>query len=431
MEMAEYLSILLSRWRVVVATAFAGLVVAGGLSQLVEPVYIARTKVFFAVDSGRDARELNRAAIYTRALVGSYAEVTAEPVVLDPVIRRLGLPMTTQELAARVTARAPQDTALVEISVSDSSPRRSAAIADALGSQLSDVVPTLAPRSDRSIVPVRATTVTPASVPTFKSAPRTKVNLVLGLLGGTVLGLGLAVARHRADVRISDAEAVRITGAPVLGWLRPPPRGLVARLAGAVGRAREPDDDLHQLRTAVQHLRLHNGYRTLLLTSPVDGAPSAATARALAETLVGAGSRVLLVDADLQVPVLTRQLAPAGAAGLTDVLSSGLPWQLAVAERGDPPVTLLGAGLTAPDPDLVIESRMTSSVLRRAARQFDVMVMSGPPVLRVADALLLSRVADGVVLVVDRRRTSRDELAEGFARLQVVGATVLGVVLRG
>ena len=91
---------------------------------------------------------------------------------------------------------------------------------------------------------------------------------------------------------------------------------------------------------------------------------------------------------------------------------------------------LLGAGPPPWNPDLVLEASSTESVLRRAARRYDVIVVSAPPVLRVADTLLLSRIADGVVLVADRRRTSRDDLTEGFAVLDVAGARVLGVVLR-
>ena len=430
MELAEYLSILLRRWRVAVATAVLGAVCAGVLSLLAEPSYVARTEVLFSVASGGSARDLNRGSSYTRALVGSYAEVATQPTVLAAVVERLDLDTTPQGLADAMTVTASQDTALVVITVADPSPRRSAAIADAVATRLAEVVPSLAPRTASTVVPIVATTVTPASVPTFRSAPKTRQNVLLGFVVGGVLGLGLAVLRHRIDVRISDTEAVRITGAPVLGSLRAPAAARPGRLAALTGRAGNPDGDVEQLRTTFQHLRLHEGYRTVVLTSPVDGRAGSATALELGRALSRAGTRVLLVDADLQDAELTRACDRAGAPGLSSVLSEGVPWQLAVVEHGDPPVTVLGAGPPPWNPDLVLEASSTESVLRRAARRYDVIVVSAPPVLRVADTLLLSRIGDGVVLVADRRRTSRDDLSEGFAALDVAGARVLGVVLR-
>lgn len=431
MDLGEYLGILLARWRVVVATTILGGMVAVGLSQLATPQYVARTTVFFAVTAGETPRDLNRGGSYARALVGSYAEVTSEPVVTATVIRDLRLATTPRELATRISARAPQDTSLVQISVTDSSPRRSAEIADALATRLAEVVPTLTPRSDRTPVPVAVTTVTPASVPNFASAPKTRLNGLFGLIAGAVLGLGLAVLRHRIDVRISETDAVRVTGAPVIGSIRPELPYGQGRLAALLGRARDPAGDVEQLRTAVQHIRLHGGYRTVVITAPDDGTLSASTALELGRSLSRAGTQVLLVDADLDNPNLTRSAGAADAPGLSTVLAEGRPWQLAAVEHGSPAVTVLGAGPAPFDPDLLLETRSTDSVLRRTARHFDMVVVSAPPVLRIADTLLLSRIADGVVLVADRRRTNRDALAESHAALKVVGARVLGIVLRG
>jgi capsular polysaccharide biosynthesis protein len=425
-ELDEYLSIALARWRVVLATALLGGVLAGVLSLLASPTYVAKTKLFFAVAVAGDPRELNRGASYTQALVSSYAELTDQPVVLDPVIGQLQLDTTPARLADNIMASSPQGTTIIDISVADSSAQRSAQIADAVAAQLARVVPALTAQGAGHTVPLQVTTVSPASVPTFKSAPRTKVNAALGLVGGIVVGLGLAVLVHRLDVRISDSEAMRATGAPVLGTLRRPTSS-TGRLSR---RAAARDGDVEQLRTAVQNLRLNSGYRTVMLTAPADGGLSSATTLELGESLSRAGTRVLLVDADLQRPALTRATDHVEAPGLSSVLSKGLPWQMATFEHGSPPITVLGAGPVPWSPDLLLESASTESVLRRAARRFDVVLVSAPPVLGVADTLLLSRITDGTVLVADRRRTSRDDLAEGFARLDVVGARVLGVVLR-
>lgn len=426
MELHEYLSIALTRWRVVVAAGLLGGALAGGISLLLGPTYVARTRLLFSVSVAGDPRELNRGANYTQALVSSYAELTDQPVVLNPVIGRLGLDTTPGRLAQDVTASSPEGTTIIDISAADPSARRSAEIADAVAAELARVVPALAAQNGGTTVPTQVTILSPASVPVFKSAPRTKVNAVLGVAAGTVLGLGLAVLVHRIDVRISDSEAARATGAPVLGTLR---RRRPA--AGPLGQ-RRPDrsGDVEQLRTALQNLRLNSGYRTVMLTSPVDAELSSGVALELGESLSRAGTRVLVVDADLQHPELTRAAGHLDEPGLSNVLSRGLPWQLAVFEHGSPPVTVLGAGPPPWSPDLLLESASTESALRRAARQFDIVLVSAPPVLQLADTLLLSRITDGTVLVVDRRRTTRDDLAEGFARLDVVGARVLGVVLR-
>lgn len=440
MELGDYLSIVLTRWRVVATVALLGAVLGGALSILATPAYVAQTRIFFAVAAGGNPRDLNQGAAYSQALVSSYAELATQPVVLDPVIGQLELVTTPGQLAGAITATAAANANLLDIAVRDASAQRSARIANAVAAQLGRVVQDEATQSDGATVPLRIVTVSPAAVPLFKSSPRTKANVGLGLVLGGVIGLGVAVLRHRIDVRISESEAVRVTGAPVLGTLRRPAPA-AGRLATLARRALAPltllghnptgqDADVDQLRTAFENLRLNSGYRTVMLTSPRGGELSSATALELGESLSRAGTRVLLVDADLQQPELTRVTGRAGDAGLSTVLSEGQPWQLAAFEYGRPPVTVLGAGPTPWNADLLLESASTESMLRRAARQFDVVLVSAPPVLRVADTLLLSRITDGTVLVADRRRNSRDDLSEGFARLDVVGARVLGVVLR-
>ena len=87
------------------------------------------------------------------------------------------------------------------------------------------------------------------------------------------------------------------------------------------------------------------------------------------------------------------------------------------------------AGTTAANPSEMLGSGRFVALITELAQRYDYVILDSPPVLPVADALALSRVVDGVLMVSQANRTSKRALSEGLARLEQVGAPVIGIVL--
>jgi capsular exopolysaccharide synthesis family protein len=430
MEIRDYLSVLRVRWKAIVACALVGLAAAVGVTIRTPKTYEAQTSLFLSVSVGQSASELSRGFSYAQGLVNSYAQVATQPVVLAPVISQLGLDTTPGKLAQQMKASAPLDTVIIDIVVRDESAKLAADIANRTAAQLRSSVADLVPTSGAT-TPVDITVVSPATVPDSPSAPRIPLNLSIGLLLGTAVGVLLALARDAFDARIRTRRDVsRITDVPVIGSATVVEAGGPAsRNPARRRRQREADEHVKELRTNFQYMRDARLLRTVAFTSAMDDAPVARVVAGLGRELARVGVRTLLVDADLRQPVLSRGLQMDGGEGLSTILAGEAPWPRVIKQSGEGPLYVLPAGPMPREPSLLLDAAAMSSLVGALGEAYDVVLVKSPPVLRVADGLLQARVADGAVVVTDQEAMNRDTLAEEVQALEVAGADVLGIVL--
>jgi capsular exopolysaccharide synthesis family protein len=170
--------------------------------------------------------------------------------------------------------------------------------------------------------------------------------------------------------------------------------------------------------------------RTLLVTSPLPGDGKSTTALNLATALAERGKRnVLLVEADFYNPTLGLALRIEGGPGLAECLEDKLD-PLSALRRLDPlQWYLLPAGKSRRNPTELLQSDALVSLMRRLGGLFDWILIDTPPVIPLADAVALSRCADGSLLVVRADRTSSEAVEDAIALL---GPNhVLGILLNG
>lgn len=213
MSFAEYAAVLRRRWRMVSAVTGICVLVALIWSQLAAPTYQATSTVFFSLAVGESSGDLARGTRYTRAQVRSFAAIATMPVVLDEVRAELDLPVTTEQLRQRVTARTPVGTVVVRISVQWPGPRGASAVADAVADQLaarvSELSPSLVGPTAVGSDPVRAVAVSRAALPTAPASPRPRLDVLVALVVGLLLGACLAWQRDALDRRAEQRALAR------------------------------------------------------------------------------------------------------------------------------------------------------------------------------------------------------------------------------
>lgn len=438
MGLRGYLSVLRARWVVVVSCALVGLILAGGSSLRAPRIYQTKASVFFSVSVSQNSRELTSGFSYVQGLVTSYAQLATQPPVLQPVIDQLGLKVSPKQLAGAIDAQAPLDTVIIDIVVSNSSATLAASIANAVARQLSVIVGRIgsgslnpqtgsAPATSESLVGV--TVVSPAAVPSAVSSPRINLNLTLGLVIGAFLGIILAFVRDVLDPRVGGRRDVeRLTDIPVIGTIVQPINGSFRRRWTA-GRGHQLEEQAKELRTNFQHVRVARRLRTVVFTSAREDRATSLTVASLGSELAHAGIRTVVVDGDLRKPSLASWYGvEEGSLGLSSVLLGEVSWQDAVQHRGRTLLSVLPAGPAQTDPDLLRPAAI-AALIAELAEHYDVVLIKAPPVLRVADGLLLSRIADGTIVVADGNVMHRDELTEEVQSLSMADSLVLGIVL--
>src|SRR4051812_16308885 len=352
------LQVLRRRWISILVVTVVGLL--GGLAYAwTAPVtYQAKAGAFFSLVSGSSASDLVQGSTYAQNQVESFAQLATTPEVLQPVIDSLRLTVTPADLADQVQATVPTSTVIVEITATDGSAQRSAALANAVISSLSTVVERIAPKDDAGHATVVATTVAPAEVPADPASPNVPLTLAAGLVAGLLVGLGLAWLREVLDTRVRDAEVVsELTDLPVVGNV-PAWSAETGRVVVAAAPHSPPAESFRQLRTNLQFLRVADDGSAadavrgsvVAVTSSLSAEGKSTVAANLAVTLAETGARVLLVDADLRRPAVADVLGLEGGVGLTTVLAGQADVDDVVQEWGSAGLRVLPSGAVPPNP---------------------------------------------------------------------------------
>lgn len=176
---------------------------------------------------------------------------------------------------------------------------------------------------------------------------------------------------------------------------------------------------------------------TVIVTSAQPGEGKTLTCTNLAISLASAGQRVVLVDLDLRHPNAHRLIGAHNEYGVTEVLRGRRPLEDAIqyvelpAPRGHTPPGLyfLGTGAQVADPTELLGSGRTSRLLDGISAQADVVLLDTPPVLPVADTLVVGRIASGAILVTEARVTAIPALQKTKDLLIRNQTRLLGVVL--
>lgn len=183
------------------------------------------------------------------------------------------------------------------------------------------------------------------------------------------------------------------------------------------------------VRTNIQFSTVANDLKTLTFTSTLPEEGKTSTASNVAVVSAQAGKQVLLIDADLRKPQVHHRFQISNLDGLTNILIRERKFDECVVRSQVPNLDLLPSGPIPPNPSEMLSSRMFAAVVQHCASNYDLVIIDTPPVLSVTDALIVSQLSDGVVFIVDSKKTNRNLAAKAVAALQQVNARLLGVVL--
>ena len=281
-----------------------------------------------------------------------------------------------------------------------------------------------------------------ADVPKLPVRPRKARTVTLSLLLGLFLGVGFAFLFEYLDDTVRTPEDLEErVGIPVLGFVPDMDskgvsmdgfsfRGTVSLVEPASSVA----EAYRNIRTSLFFSAPAGETKVLVVTSGGPGDGKTTTATNLALIIAQSGKRVLLVDADFRKPAVHKVFGLDSKVGLSSVLvgQAGLEEAVEKAHHDGGVVEnldILAAGPRPPSPAELLDSEAMRRFLKEARDRYDRIVVDTPPVLVVADASIVSGMADGVVLVVKSATNTRSLAARARQHLEGVKARILGGVL--
>jgi capsular exopolysaccharide synthesis family protein len=441
MEFKDYVRIVLAHWLGVLLLIVLGVAGAAAYNLTQPKVYQATAQGLVSAGPSRNASDATINNNLATSRVSSYVAVATSSRVAQRVIDQLHLDTTPGALVGDVAISQPTGTVLINVDARASSPAAAQQLADAWVAGLTaevarietGVTTTTDPQAKGTL---RIEPLSSASPGTLV-LPRTKLNLLLGLVLGMLLGLAYALIRKQFDRRLRSTEDVeKQFGVPVIGTI---PQSSHMRLedgkelalavtSTSAARAGSAAEAFRKLRTNLAFMDVDQPPRIIVVTSPKQSDGKSTIAANLAAAIAIGGQPVTLIDGDLRRPTVADSLAMVDGAGLTDVLVGRVTAAEVMQDHPDVPgLRILASGAIPPNPSELLGSKAMRQLITDLAEDAMVIV-DAPPLLPVTDAAVLSRSADGAIVVITHGGTLDTELSVSLNHIAQVHGRTLGIV---
>ncbi|HEY0181297.1 MAG TPA: polysaccharide biosynthesis tyrosine autokinase [Rhodopila sp.] len=416
--------------------ALRGKVAVGTLPEVLVSPMIAQLQNQMAAVEGREAQLATSQGSNNPELVATQAQQRKLQLNLDREMANVANSLSTQVNVARLQEKALQNrleqlraavsvenSAQVGLRALQTKARATRGIYESFltrATQLANVA---------GIQEQDASLVSAARSPLGPSAPQVSRILIVAAGLSLVLGVAIACIVERLRGGFSLPEEVEATlGLPLIGLLpqvarrtlRSPTKGSAGvALTAALDRLRGQMRVLGDVRPKI-----------VMVTSALPREGKSVFAAALARNAAAAGWRVLLIECDFGCPSLAAQFRIKQTAGLSDVLTGAmLGDDRDVISEPEPRLHLITAGHSKANSQEMLASERLKALLASLRRDYDLVLLDTPPVLPVADALVLAQQVDTTLLVVRWEKTSRGAAQDAVRLLRGSRARIMGAVM--
>ena len=451
--LSDYLRAIKARRWLVIGTTLVAIAASILYSVAKTPVYEA-TATISVSSSFHPSGSPSTSQTSTEGSAGKEAAlVVKQPAVLAAASRALG-DRTAQQLQSDVTATAQKDVNTVSIEAKADTAGGAARIANGVAAAVVQVtlnaalqpfeaaLKSVSPATARA-ARARARAMAPiqiasAAVPPGRpTSPRPLRDAAFAALLGLLLGIGIALVRDALDRTVTDPHDMESTlGFPLLGYVRSDILGTAPVTQNGTMDLAEHLDSFRILRANSQFLGGDRPVATLAVTSPLPDEGKSTVASWYAYVNALAGKRTILVECDLHRPVVAGGFDLDPSPGLSDHLTgdaeaSDIRRSVVVEGPTAQPLTVVPSGTQAPQPTELLASTRFETFLDGIAQEYELVVLDCPPLLPLADTLLIVPKVEGVILCVRLGQTTRDQAVAAKDALQRLPARPVGLVLTG
>jgi len=278
--------------------------------------------------------------------------------------------------------------------------------------------------------------IAPAEFADIPVEPNLQRNLLRALMLGLLSGLGAAILRERTDnVFHTPMETEKELQLPVLGLIPYLPLEPGVEISTSIAKMSASErfaikESLRSLFTTFRLLRADRDIRLVGVTSSTQGEGKSTAVTIFARTLADLGLKVLVVDADMRLPMQTRYLGLAQGEGFSSVLTDPSIDIRKLLQPIQDNLDVLPAGPKPPDPAKLLNSARAQEVVNqiRDMTEYDIVLFDAPPCLMLADPILLGEKLDGILFLVGLGKVSRELAPQACRRIKATGVDVLGLI---
>lgn len=267
-----------------------------------------------------------------------------------------------------------------------------------------------------------------ADVPSRPVSPNLLINLALAGIIGLVIGLLLAFVRDHLNefVRVPEDLAGKV-GLPVMGAVPMfNPDNVMEYLDDPKS---EVSEAFSSIRAALLLSSTGGLPKSMLVTSTQPSEGKSTCSYALARGVGKIGKRVLLLDLDMRRPSQHKLVQTDNVNGSSNLLAGAITLDQAIKKTDLQNVDFISSGPIPPSPVELLSGDRLTALLDELAQRYDIVIIDGPPVLGLADAVILGAAVESTLLVVESGRNHVRGARTGVSRLQAGGVHFVGAIL--
>ncbi len=273
-----------------------------------------------------------------------------------------------------------------------------------------------------------------AEVPKSPVKPKPKRDILLAVIVGLFMGVGMAFFIEYLDNTVKNPEDLeKFFQLPYLG---PIPRYDMKNHDSAraelivLNEPRSSASEAYRtLHTGLLFSTPDHSPRSVLITSSTSREGKTITCANLAVVMAQFGSKVLLLDTDMRKPRLHSIFGVKNEQGMSNLLVGEGKWKDFRIKTGITNLDFIPSGPISPNPAELLGSERMQNLMNEFGKEYDRIVMDSAPVAPVTDPVILSRLVDGVILIIHAGITKRDIIRNGIRQLKDIQAPILGAVL--
>ncbi len=289
-------------------------------------------------------------------------------------------------------------------------------------------------RMNREINTTYVKPLDPALAPSMPVSPSLRLNVAFALAFATLLGVSLIFLSVFLDRTVkTTTDAQQAAGVPILGFIP---------MLGSLGADMKTRDlyvhthpkslvaeSCRALRTNILFSAADRTLKTLIVSSANQREGKTTSVMYLGTTMAQSGQRVLLIDTDMRRPRLHESTGVSRQVGLSNLILGDKSYDDVIKTTEIPNLFVLPCGPLPPNPAELLMTNRFKVVLAELASRFDRVILDSPPVQAVTDAVVLSKLVDGVILVVRADKTLREDVRRSSRQIKDVGGPIFGVIV--
>lgn len=431
-------------WKLAFLCAILGIAVAFVATKwLISPIYVAQSSVYSWRENSGESRDTANSAYreltLALMLINDYRALLDSELVKDELRQQV-----RQDFAARFPkqSRSPKDlwyvtnietrrdSRVLTITARARTPQLAQYVADETARIFSDTIKSVLQMDNVKIIDY-------AKLPKTTSNLSMRRNLTLGFMIGLAIGVALALLRGFIDQTIKNPEqAKRYLDVPVMGVIPksviPSSRANFIRTMLDSGKYQELTEAYRLLRTNLQYFTPSRsdaaGGRVYMFTSSIPHEGKSSSISLVSVLTARAGKKVLLIDADMHKPVISRIFGVRGGQGLVSVLTGDKKPE-DVIFHVEEFLDVMPCGPVPPNPSELLMSERMSGLITDLRKQYDYIFIDITPALFLSDPLIVAPMVDGVLFLVACSQAKIGLIQRTLRQLQQVTAKPIGAVV--